>query len=107
MGRFVSQETRRVRAAWWGEDEWVEVRKLSFLDRRWVAGQCTTYGPVREDGSRSVYVDTAAMDLALMERGVAAWNLLGERGKPVKLRKAALERLAEPDGEFIERGARV
>jgi len=101
MVKLVGQERKRIRAPWWAEEEWVEIRKLSFLDRRTIAGRSTTYGPVREDGSRQVFVDMAEMDLALMEVGIAAWNLLDEKEKPIKLRTSVMKQLDEPDGTFI------
>jgi len=101
MARFVGTETQRIRADWWDEDEWVEIRKLSFLDRRTIAGRSTTYGPVREDGGRSVFVDTGAMDLAIMELGIVDWRLVSEQGELMPLGEAALRRLGEEDGAYI------
>jgi len=102
MSRFVNGEERtEVRAEWWDEGECVTIRKLGFLDRRYISGQSTTYGPPDEEGKRSVYVDMEAMDLAILERGIADWSLKGEDGKRAPLSKGMLRRLGERDGEFI------
>lgn len=101
MTRFVSAETREVRAEWWDEGEVVTIRKLSFLDRRYIAGASTTYGEPDEAGQRTVQVDLEAMDLAILERGIAAWTLRDEGGQRAPLTREMLARLSLEDGAFL------
>jgi len=102
MSAFVDvRETREIRAEWWEEGEAVTIRKLSFLDRRYIAGQSATYGKPREDGTRSVFVDTEAMDLAILEKGIVRWTLKRPNGKIAPLTRGMLRKLGEADGEYI------
>lgn len=113
MSRFVSgRETVEIAAPWWDEGEVVTIRKLSFLDRRYIAGASTTYGEPDEEGNRIVRVDTEAMDLAILERGIVEWTLkapprspplenTGGREEVAPLTKGQLRRLAPEDGEYI------
>jgi hypothetical protein len=101
MGRFVGRdEVREIRAPWWEEGETVTIRRLSYLDRREVAGE-STRTVTEEDGATRVTMDLAALDRALLAHGIAGWTLKGADGQTMQLNAGAIEQLREEDGEFI------
>jgi hypothetical protein len=90
MTRFVSQaDTKTVRAAWWGEDEAVVIKRFSYGDRMKLAD---LFRKRRDLGE---------FTLSCLEVGIVSWTLKDEEGEPVELTRGAIDRLWEEDGGFV------
>jgi len=101
MAGFVDRnETQEIHADWWGEDEVVVIRRFGYLDRKAIQQAAVTILP-GSNGHQVAEVDSEALDRELMLRGIVSWTLVDGRGKKVPFTRSAIERLDEPDGEFI------
>jgi len=99
MGRFTSEETKDVRAEWWEAEEHAILRKFNYGDRQRISAASTIVK--RTEGGSQVEVDMAALNLKMLELGIASWTLRDDGGKLVKLTRTAIERLTREDGEYL------
>lgn len=100
MTRFVGSETKVIQATWWDRDEWVEIKRFSFLDERLIV-RVMTLITVADGGELIKQFDSLAWTVAYLEAGVVAWWLKGPDGQPVPVTREWIARLAPDDGDFI------
>jgi len=107
MPRFVGDETKVIRAPWWGEKETATIRRFNFGDRQYLAGQALKVGIATGEGTGKAITDIelGEMNLALIERGLVAWT--DEDGKEMEVTRLAIEALTDADGDYILREIRA
>ncbi len=101
MSRFASTKTKTIRAEWWDEEEEVVIKKLNHGDARQIEEAGFALEPIEGTTDNRLTISLADQQLERMARGIVSWTFLDEKGKAVKVRKAAIDQLLPEDGEFI------
>jgi len=99
--RFVSGETREIRAARWDVGETVTIRRLSYGARKAIQQASQRVEPGEEPGTVVIRTDLALMDLAILEQGIAGWTFADAAGQAVAVTLPQIKQLREEDAEFI------
>ena len=99
-------DTLRVRAEWWDEDEWVEIKKLSGWERDKMQAAlvkvAANLGLVGRDmDALPAELNFGEANYWILKFGIKAWNLKGPDGKPVPLNDTWLKRLAPEDQDWL------
>lgn len=105
MGRFVSDDHKVIRADWWDDDETVTIRRFTYGDRQFLAGEYVNVNIEGNDPDEEPSAVTSLlvgrMNMAILQRGIVSWTLKREDGRLVPLTAQWIGRLEERDAEFI------
>jgi hypothetical protein len=100
MPRLVGDhEQKTIRASWWAEGETCTIRKFSYGDRQYLAGQTVSMGIDPQSEVQVTQVQFDRMNLAFLERGIVAWT--DDAGDPMPVTREAIAQLEERDADFI------
>jgi hypothetical protein len=102
MSRFVSDtDVKTIRAAWWGEDETVTIKKLTYGDRQKIAKQAVKLKAGSDGEFREA--ELGAANLVLLQVGIHSWTFTHPENpkKKCPVSRYWIERLTEEDADFI------
>lgn len=106
MPHLVTGKRQRIHAPAWAEDEWVELRQLSWGEKQRLTDLLISLeGEIDDEKgftfASSQKIHTASYNSELLRCAIVDWHLLDEGGKPIKLLPENIALLTEEDGDFI------
>lgn len=98
MGRFVTGETKEIRADWWGEAENVTIREWTVGQRDKLNAEIIRVAGVAGEATE---IEIRAAQVPVLIAGIAKWSFSSEDGKAVPVNRHWISQLKSEDADFI------